>query len=69
MDTSYLVLNRKLGESISFIVEDSNGSKTVVNIDLHRKKGRMGIRAPRNVKVLRQELYNASVHNYEAMNQ
>jgi len=46
-----LVLSRKLGEKIVI-----NGNITIVVIDIDRGKIRLGIEAPREVPVYRQEL-------------
>ena len=52
-----LVLSRKLGEKIYI---NDNISITVVDID--RGKIRLGIEAPRNVPIFRQELLADGVH-------
>lgn len=48
-----LVISRKQGESID-LGEDKNIKVTIISVDGHRV--RLGIKAPRDVRVLRSEL-------------
>jgi carbon storage regulator CsrA len=56
MENPYLVLTRKAGESITLQVPDSNGTTTVINIDILEQKNKIGIEAPKDVLILRYEL-------------
>jgi carbon storage regulator len=50
-----LVLSRKLGE---VIYVGDNVKITVVDIDWHKKKIRLGFEAPREVSIMREEVLN-----------
>ena len=59
-EETMLVLSRKKNESIII-----DGSITLVVIDIHGDKVRIGIDAPKEVNVYRQEIYDAIVNAQE----
>lgn len=52
---SYLVVNRKPNESLILTVNNPDGSTTKIEVDV-LPNNRVGIRAPKSVEVLRNEL-------------
>lgn len=53
-EKSYLVLNRRLGESIKLVTHDINGHEVVVHIDINKVTAttvKLGLDAPKNIRI------------------
>jgi carbon storage regulator len=59
-----LVITRKVNESI--FVLDENENIEVVVLELSKDKVKLGVKAPRNVKIMRSELVAVKTTNVEA---